>query len=535
MTRLVVISTMLIACLAAGMSAILSAQAPTPAQVASAKPERPTKTLNLRVVDTQDRGVPDVEVKVFEYDAIPSDDGRQYRTAAYRTVADGRVRINVDARYQRLDFEARDGERAMGWANYAADRAWLKDNSKYPIILTILPRNHRVEGTIVDTRGTPIAGVRVRAVQFHHDTNGFATDYPSEGAEPRLAWAVTDSGGHYRLMLPDDTTVSFRLYHPRYWGSPFSCTADDRTIPAVTMEDAGAVAGTVTDAATGRPVAGAVVSGGCIEITARIGGHGGTAVSDAQGHFRIGGLAPGVYNVGLRSSPKGRRFLAREFEGVRVQAGREARAELLMVEGRRVHGTAVFAVTGEPVAGASIACDSRRGGGSQWTHTDQRGHFERFALPGPVLVYMSPDGTGPSSPARKTFIVPEDRDPEPVTLQRGYDPNARPVPPPQPSPPRECQVRVRVKTDPIERPAPGADRTLTGRIFDKNGSPLPAIRIDGQPRPMEVFGAATDRLGVFRLKGLPVGEVRIWLHKDDEVDGGATIPAGAVEVDLIVP
>ena len=219
---------------------------------------------------------------------------------------------------------------------------------------------------------------------------------------------------------------------------------------------------------------------------------------------------------------------------MRVQAGREARADLRIIEGRRLRGTAVYAVDGEPVAGVVIDCEntSHPRSRSQLTYTDDHGRFEHFVLPGPAVVRII-NGDGPGSASHKTLIVPDDRDPDPVVLKRGDDPEAKPAPRPRPSRPVECEVRVRVKTDPSERPVPGDGRALTGRIFDKSGSPIPAIRIDGF-RGQTYICAATDRLGVFRLKGLPQEEARLGLHRDDD-HAGVTIPAGAVEVDLIFP
>jgi hypothetical protein len=46
---------------------------------------------------------------------------------------------------------------------------------------------------------------------------------------------------------------------------------------------------------------------------------------------------------------------------------------------------------------------------------------------------------------------------------------------------------------------------------------------------------ATDRLGVFRLKGLLQGRLELGLRTDGDHFGRATVPAEAVGVDLIVP
>ena len=71
-----------------------------------------------------------------------------------------------------------------------------------------------------------------------------------------------------------------------------------------------------------------------------------------HGHFQVGGLAPGVYNLLVRGSPRGRRFTARAVEGVRVRAGEDARADLSMIEGGRLHGTAIYKYDNTPMAGA---------------------------------------------------------------------------------------------------------------------------------------------------------------------------------------
>ncbi len=152
--------------------------------------------------------------------------------------------------------------------------------------LRTMQRNHHVEGTVLDTRGRPIRGVQVRAVQFNHEADGLATDYRDGDNPPSLASAVTDLAGRYRLSLPQDTIVTFAAYHAWFVGPMFHCRPDDQTIRPVALEDAGGIAGTVVDAATGWPVAGARIGSQRIEHTDRVlGGNWGSAISDAQGHF----------------------------------------------------------------------------------------------------------------------------------------------------------------------------------------------------------------------------------------------------------
>jgi hypothetical protein len=88
-----------------------------------------------------------------------------------------------------------------------------------------------------------------------------------------------------------------------------------------------------------------------------------------------------------------------------------------------------------------------------------------------------------------------------------------------------------VKADPGDRSAPEKERVLTGRVFDKDGRPLPAVQVYHNSRT--ITEGATDRLGLFRLKGLPQGRLRLGLRRNGDHDGQAMIPAEAVEVDLI--
>ena len=546
MTRLATISALLISGLAAAGAAMLitqkqrTAQAQSPAltkterfhsvPAAQDSQKKSPEVRSVRVIDGRGKGVPDVEIKVVERDPTHADGGAGYRTSAYRTDADGRFRMAVDSRYRTLTIEAHGDDQAIGWASLHGGRLITETKAANPVILTLLPRNHQVEGTIVDTREKPIRGVLVRAVQFDHDANGFALDYPDGVTEPSLGSAVTDEAGRYRLSIPQDTIVLFTASHAWVVGPMFSARPDDRTLSPVTLEDGGGVAGVAIDAATGQPVVGARIVAQCLEFSDRIlGGGSGRATTDAQGHFAVGGLAPGVYNLLFNSSPKGRKITARAVEGVRVKAGELARADLALIEGRRLHGTVVDASTGEPLAGVNILCYNashpRSGAACQGNFTDERGIFEFFVPPGPAFVYINASGNG------LTLNVPADRDPDPVVLKQGHDPNAKPA---SPVIPFECEVRVRVKTNTGDHLEPIDDRSLSGRVFDKHGSPVVGVRLTYNENKTTRI-VATDRLGLFRLKGLPVGQLLLGVTVQNDQHGFGHVPAGAVEIDVIFP
>ena len=271
----------------------------------------------------------------------------------------------------------------------------------------------------MDARKKPIAGVQIRVVSLQHERNGSIVHRGSGPDHPAIGSAVTDEAGRFRLVLPRDASARLQASHPRYAGPIFTVRADDRTIAPVALDDTGGIAGTVIDAATGRPVEGAQVSAQAIERRTLLRGGGDPAISDANGRFQIAGLTPGVYNLLLDGSPRGERFTARAIEGLRVRAGFDAAADLKLVAGRRIHGTAIDARTRKPLASAPIRCYSaaRPSSGSAWqtTQTDDQGHFELFVPDGPARVFFGMPGS--LGYLREVALtVPADRDPEPIQV-----------------------------------------------------------------------------------------------------------------------
>ena len=147
----------------------------------------------------------------------------------------------------------------------------------------------------------------------------------------------------------------------------------------------------MTDAATGRPVAGAIVGAQLIEWRKQIVGGWGDAMTDDQGRFVIIGLEPGVYNL-LFMRVRGRaQATARAVEGLRVRAGADTPVDLTLIEGRPLRGVVIDQETDRPVAGVLVGCYGparpQSGGAVQNDLTDEQGRFTFHLPPGEQYVY----------------------------------------------------------------------------------------------------------------------------------------------------
>ena len=166
----------------------------------------------------------------------------------------------------------------------------------------------------------------------------------------------------------------------------FECDAEQRVIAPVTLADAGGITGTLVEAVTRRPVEGAMLDASKIEWSSadRSLISNGRTLSDAFGHYHIGGLAPGVYNLTLGNLPRGERFTAQAVEGVRVKPGDDAQADLTLVAARRLQGTVVDIKTGMPLSRVTVTCSCSAlplsGNIGQPGHTDDQGRFEFLYL-----------------------------------------------------------------------------------------------------------------------------------------------------------
>ena len=144
-----------------------------------------------------------------------------------------------------------------------------------------------------------------------------------------------------------------------------------------------------------------------------------------------------------------------------------------MIEGRRLHGTAVEAGTGKPLAGTIYPLLQRvppaLGRGLP-------GDLHRRARP--LRVLRPPrSGLRLHQCVRTRNHAECPRRPGPRTNRPQARPRSEYEGTSRTGPSVECEVRVRVRTNVGDGPAQKEDRSLTGRFFDRDGTPLIAVQI----------------------------------------------------------
>jgi RNA polymerase sigma factor (sigma-70 family) len=560
MSRVIMTSTMLvmagvIATAAIGLAAARLGDEPK-AQAPAAARKAEDGAIHVRVVDLEGNAVPGNMVEVHDYVRETGD-----RMRSFTTDADGQVLIPRESASLGTRLISRRGRDALAWG-VAGDPSQVRPagTEADPIVIQLLPLDHRVDGSVVDRDGRPVAGVRMLVDYLAHPTNGAVGLGTSDAA---LAPTVSDRAGRFVVMLPRGARAMFTARHPRYLGGT-GVEPDSQTIDPAVLEPAGGIAGRVIDAATGRPVTGAVLKVDLIEYHARIlGGWDDQTVSDDQGRFLFGGLEPGVYNVLLQRVPGRADATAPATEGVRVRVGADTPAELSVVEGRALRGVVTDRETGQPVPGVVVGCTGparpRSGDSSQVRTTDDLGRFTFHVPPGEHRVSIV-RGSADHRLSHRDVVIPERGEVKPVRLMRWVKRVEKPMrdvmkvaanPPAEPAAGKAAVKAEESRTatapaataavDVAKAPADAPKvRTIAGHVRDPRGRPLAGVRLQIAPgpdgpgaNPQNTDLPTTDREGVFLFPDLPRRPLKITLERPGFQYQQEDLPADRDEVQWI--
>jgi len=169
MTRaLTVLSTLVMTGLvaAAGIGLALAGQRddPKPNPIA-ATGKTDTGPIHVRVVDVQGKGVPAIPVELIGANFDPP------RT--FRTNAEGHVLIPRGDGSDATFLVARRDRESLAWAQVFDPNSNQPAGTRAdPVVMKLLPLNHRVDGSAVDRDGKPLAGVNIEPEDLSHPING---------------------------------------------------------------------------------------------------------------------------------------------------------------------------------------------------------------------------------------------------------------------------------------------------------------------------------------------------------------------------
>ncbi|HEY6552127.1 MAG TPA: carboxypeptidase-like regulatory domain-containing protein, partial [Vicinamibacteria bacterium] len=240
-----------------------------------------------------------------------------------------------------------------------------------------------LEGVVKGPDGRPVEGALVIARQA--------------GASSREPLFTKTSGdGRFRLPLPKAAVGPWDL---RVEAKGLAAAQVEKAQPGASLSVAllkgRAIGGTVRDGSDNRPLVGAIVEARSMDrsrfslpwepLAGAV-----TARTDAQGRFRLEGVANGLFEVSARAARYGRA------QRRNVRPG--ASVDLLLLPGASISGL-VTGPEGRPVAGAVVAAQSRTVSGfnpAGAETTDARGRFSLVGVePGNYWLAVRHAGLAP--------------------------------------------------------------------------------------------------------------------------------------------
>jgi protocatechuate 3,4-dioxygenase beta subunit len=348
-----------------------------------------------------------------------------------------------------------------------------------------LRRGLTVRGRVVDTLGKPVEAALVARL---------FSKSPTADAGPQAGRTTTAADGRFELGGLDP----YHAHTLALLAPGFGRTLYDVGIPEVVdlgdlvIAPPAAIFGRVTDA-DGRPWERIEVAldGGNDDqegetsgaASDRSGGLHERRFTDDLGRFRFPGIAPGTYQLRVRSA-EGRWI---DHPVGRIEAGDEFRTEIVVDRGRE------FVVllrddAGEPVAGAYVLLEVKNASHlKRETDASGRAVFELTRDPQRVHVRAIEQLVG------RTFVQPE-----PVVVETG-----------------KTEVIVTLRSAIV----------TSGRVLDPSGEPVHLAVVFARVGDAVVDKAWTDETGAFSLKTPERGPVALTLEGRDQMMEGLGSPA----------
>lgn len=379
------------------------------------------------VVDEAGKPVAGIQVKAF-FEGRPLE-------VAFKTNDSGQFKIPAswhagDANDSRAVLVVRQKATHLGWLSLRS-LLWNDPKKPNPAIvkdgfrIVLLPLSKVVRGTLVTPDGMPVQGVRMSVDGMSQPQNQSINHW--DVGENNLFVTTTDRDGAFELHLPEEAQAGLEPWHPDWQRRHVNITQKTKDLGRITLHPAGRIEGRVIDAASGQPLSGQRV----LAQTERRSEpyqnlvNFGQATTDQDGRYVIGGLTPGNFNVmfGGIVSPGAEQsgLTAAAVEGVDVQVGKPARADLKASAGRRLSGKVIDGETGLPIAKISVGyygpARPRSTAACIMVKTKEDGTFEFRVPPGVSRVYVAEGGQLHQTDSNRTLEVPADRDLENVVLK----------------------------------------------------------------------------------------------------------------------
>lgn len=375
-------------------------------------------TVTGTLVGLDGKPVAGIEIVAFE--------GQKLLSEKFTTDERGQFQVPKawrDAEHM-LTAVARDGKERFGWFDFFlnghSDNGQKAADGAFKMVL--LPLDRTVSGRLVDPDGNPLDRVSVQIEFLQHAVNFASTSWPGRkiGGVPLLQSTMTDEDGKFELKVPAEASGTLRMSSVEWVGQRIPFKRDEAALGDTRAVRAAKVAGQVIDSRTGKPVAAVSIGAQALKPDLQSGGWG-EATTNQDGRYVIGGLPGGDYNILLLGGAE-KTLTAAAHDSVRLKSAVTLQADFALIVGKRLSGRVVDEKTGQPIAGCYVGYQGtarpQSGGAIEGATTNAQGEFELFVPPGKSHVYVA-DARETGADSQQDVEVPQDRDPEPVTLKAG--------------------------------------------------------------------------------------------------------------------